>query len=83
MTDARAGGPLVVTEIWGEALTALAWQALLGVAAALAAESGRDVDGAGLIPVGLTATDAGLQILTMARHPFDRIRPDPLRRKAP
>jgi hypothetical protein len=55
----------------------------LGVAAALAAESGRDVDGASLIPVGLTATDAGLQILTMARHPFDRIRTDPLRRKTP
>ena len=82
-TESAPRGPLVVTEIWGEALTALAWQALLGVAAALAAESGRDVDGAGLIPVGLTATDAGLQILTMARHPFDRIRPNPLRRKAP
>jgi hypothetical protein len=82
-TESAPRGPLVITEIWGEALTALAWQALLGVAAALAAESGRDVDGASLIPVGLTATDAGLQILTMARHPFDRIRTDPLRRKTP
>lgn len=82
-TESAPRGPLVVIELWGEALIALAWQALLGVAAALAAESGRDVDGAGLIPVALTATEGGLQILTMARHPFDRIRPDPLGRKAP
>lgn len=82
-TESAPRGPLVVTEIWGEALTALAWQALLGVSAALAAEAGRDVDGAGLIPVGLTATEGGLRILTMARHPFDRIRSDPLRRKNP
>jgi hypothetical protein len=82
-TESAPRGPLAVTEIWGEALTALAWQALLGVSAALAAESGRDVDGAGLIPVGLTATENGLQILTMARHSFDRIRPNPLGRKTP
>lgn len=82
-TESAPRGPLLVTEIWGEALTALAWQALLGVAASLAAESGRDVDGAGLIPVGLRATENGLQILTMARHPFDRIRPNALGRKTP
>jgi hypothetical protein len=80
-TESAPRGPLAVTEIWAEALTALAWQALLGVSAALAAESGRDVDGAGLIPVGLGATEGGLQILTMARHAFDRVRPDPLGRK--
>jgi hypothetical protein len=67
--------------LWGEALTALAWQALLGVSSALAAESGRDVDGAGLIPVALTATKDGLQILTMARHAFDRVRPNAIGRK--
>jgi len=82
-TESAPRGPAVIVELWGEALIALAWQALLGVAAALAAESGRDIDGAGLIPVGLTATENGLQILTMARHPFDRIRPDPLGRKSP
>ena len=60
----------------------LAWQALLGVAAALAAESGRDLDGAGLIPIGVTATENGLQVLTMARHAFDRVggRPGKARR---
>jgi hypothetical protein len=82
-TESAPRGPVLVTEIWGEALTALAWQALVGVAAALAAESGRDVDSAGLIPVGLRATENGLQILTMARHAFDRIRPNALGRKSP
>src|SRR5215813_1412788 len=67
-TEAAPRGPLVVVELWGEALTAMAWQALLGVASALAAESGRDIDGAGLIPVALTATPNGFQVLTMARH---------------
>jgi len=71
-TESVPRGPALVVEIWGEALIALAWQALLGVSAAVAAESGRDLDGAGLVPVGLTATKDGLQILTMARHPFDR-----------
>src|SRR5262249_42154416 len=77
-TESAPRGPLVVVEIWGEALTALAWQALLGVSSALARESGRDVDGAGLIPIALTATKDGLQILTMARHAFDRVRPNPI-----
>lgn len=80
-TESAPRGPLVVTEIWGEALTALAWQALLGVSTALAAESGRDLDGAGLIPVGLTATENGLQVLTMARHAFDRVTPGAAGRK--
>lgn len=72
-TESSPRGPLVITQIWGEALTVLAWQALLGVSAVLAAESGRDLDGAGLIPIGLTATENGLQVLTMARHAFDRV----------
>lgn len=80
-TEAAPRGPAVVVQLWGEALTALAWQALLGVSSALAAESGRDVDGAGLIPVALTATKDGLQILTMARHAFDRVRPNAIGRK--
>lgn len=79
-TESAPRGPLLVTEIWGEALTALAWQALLGVSTALAAESGRDLDGAGLIPVGVTATENGLQVLTMARHAFDRVKPGTLGR---
>jgi hypothetical protein len=80
-TESAPRGPVVVTQIWGEALTALAWQALLGVSSALAAETGRDVDGAGLIPIALTATKDGLQVLTMARHAFDRVRPNTIGRK--
>jgi hypothetical protein len=45
---------------------------VLGTAARIADATGRDVDGAGLIPVALRATDAGIAVLTMARHPFDR-----------
>ena len=82
-THVRPAGPLLIVEIWGEALTALAWQALLGSAAVLASESGRDLDGAGLIPVALTATPNGLQVLTMARHAFDRVPPSTVQSKAP
>lgn len=74
-TESSPRGPPVVVELWGEALTAMAWEALLRVSAMLAGESGRDIDSAGLIPVGLTASRNGLQILTMARHAFDRLVP--------
>lgn len=80
-TEQQPRGPAAVIQLWGEALTALAWQALLSASAALAAESGRDVDGTPLIPVGLVATERGLQVLTMARHAFDRVRGNPLDRK--
>jgi hypothetical protein len=72
-TESSPRGPPIIIELWGEALTALAWGALLRVAATIATESGVDLDGAGLIPVGLTATKNGLQVLTMARHAFDRV----------
>lgn len=71
-TEARPRGPAEIVELWGEALVALAWQALLEVAAALARESGEDLDGAGLIPVALRAGRGGLTLKTLARHGFDR-----------
>jgi hypothetical protein len=74
-TESRPRGPAEIVDLWGEALTALAWQALLRVAATLASESGRDLDGAGLIPIALAATEEGLQLRTMARHAFDRVAP--------
>jgi hypothetical protein len=82
-THARPDGPPEVVEIWGEALTALAWQALLGVASVLAGESGEDLDGTGLIPVALAATPDGFTVLTMARHPFDRVGPATVQGKRP
>jgi len=71
-TDERPFGPPAVVDVWGEALTAFAWQIVLATAAKLADATGRDVDGAGLIPVGLRAGEAGIAVLTMARHSFDR-----------
>ena len=72
VTEDRPRGPRIVVDVWGESLTAFAWQVLLTVSTAVAGSAGDDVDGAPLIPAGLTATGDGLRILTMARHPFDR-----------
>jgi hypothetical protein len=68
-------GPRVVVRRWGEALLALAWQALLDTAGGVAGAAGTDQDGAVLIPTGLTASQSGLAIVAQARHEFDRIRP--------
>jgi hypothetical protein len=68
----RPDGPAVVTERWGDALTALAWRALLDTVAGIAAAAGRDTDGSPLIPVAVAATGKGLLVQTQARHPFDR-----------
>jgi hypothetical protein len=67
-------GPPVVVRRWADALTALAWQALLDAAGALASATGRDADGTPLVPVALTANDTGLALLAQARHPIDRVR---------
>ncbi len=69
----RPDGPAVVVERWADALTALAWRALLDTVAGIAAAAGRDTDGSPLIPVAVTATAKGLLVQTQARHPFDRI----------
>ena len=71
-TDERPFGPNEIIDVWGEALTAFAWQIVLTTAAKLADATGRDGDGAGLIPGALLATQGGLAVLTMARHGFDR-----------
>jgi hypothetical protein len=68
-------GPRIVVSRWGEALTALAWQALLDTAGGVAAVAGADHDGAVLIPTGLTASRAGIAVVAQARHELDRIRP--------
>ena len=68
-------GPRIVVSRWGEALTALAWQALLDTAGGVAAATGDDRDGAVLIPTGLTASRAGIVVVAQARHEIDRVRP--------
>ena len=73
-------GPQLVTDRWGDALVALAWQALLDTAAGLAAHGGADEDGAGLVPAAWTAGRDGLRVLPQARHDLDRRRVVAVRR---
>jgi len=74
-TETRPRGPAVVVDVWGHALTALAWHGLLRTITVLAHESGIDEDGAGLIPVAILAEPDQLHVQTMARHSFDRVPP--------
>jgi hypothetical protein len=72
-TETRPRGPDVIVDVWGEALTAFAWKLLINIALKLAAQSGVDQDGAGLIPLSLVATKDNLVMLPIARHTFDRV----------
>jgi hypothetical protein len=72
-TESRPRGPAAVVDIWGEALIAFAWQAMMRVCSVLSAASGTDLDGAGLVPLSLTASRNGLSLRTLARHEFDRV----------
>jgi hypothetical protein len=72
-TEEHPRGPDAIIAVWSEPLLAFAWKTLLTVATQVSASTGKDEDGAGLIPAALTATPDGVRILTMARHPFDRV----------
>jgi len=73
-TEERPRGPDVIVDVWGEALTAFAWRLLMDAVVKVAAQSGVDADGAGLVPIALAAAPTGVTLLPMARHPFDRVR---------
>ncbi|CAN5819531.1 hypothetical protein BH11PSE8_BH11PSE8_41440 [soil metagenome] len=72
-TEERPRGPAAVVDVWGDRLTAFAWRVLLELIRMIAAGSGRDQDGAPLVPVAMSASANGLTVVPMARHPFDRI----------
>ena len=67
-------GPRGVVRRWGEALTALAWQAVLDATGGVAAAAGADRDGSVLIPAVLTASRSGIAVVAQARHEIDRVR---------
>jgi hypothetical protein len=69
-TYRRPNGPDLVVTVWGEALVAFAWQCLLGLVTGIAGATGKDERGNVLIPVELSASAKGLQIVPMARHRF-------------
>ena len=73
-TEARPRGPAIIVNSWGENLIAFAWETMLELCGNIAGEAGRDVDGAPLVPIALTASPYGLTIVPMARHTFDRRR---------
>jgi hypothetical protein len=72
-TEEKPRGPEAIVGIWGEALVAFAWQAVLAVLTKIASKAGVDTDGAGLIPAAITAGTDGLHVLTQARQTFDRV----------
>lgn len=71
-TETRPRGPAEVIDVWGDALIAFAWHAVLRMATVLSAETGTDLDGVGLVPLAIAATGEGLRVQTLARHSFDR-----------
>lgn len=67
-THARPIGPAVIVDTWAEALVAFAWACLLAVVSGVAGATGKDASGNPMVPVDLTASADGLEIVPMARH---------------
>jgi hypothetical protein len=69
-TPRRPNGPPAVIDAWGDALVAFAWQCVLGLVTGIAAAVGKDTRGNLLVPVELSVSARGIEILPMARHRF-------------
>jgi hypothetical protein len=63
-------GPPLIVAAWGEALVAFAWQCVLGMITGIAGATGKDARGNVVVPVEMTASDKGIQIVLMGRHRF-------------
>lgn len=72
-SESRPRGPAAVVEIWGEALVALCWRALVEIAATGASSQGVDALGQQLIASTVLATPDGLLIVPMAAPTFMRV----------
>jgi hypothetical protein len=72
-SESRPRGPAAVVEIWGEALVALCWRALVEIAATGASSQGVDALGQQLIASTVLATTDGLLIVPMAAPTFMRV----------
>ena len=69
-TYRRPNGPAIIVSAWGEPLVAFAWQAVLGMISGVAGAVGKDSRGNVLVPVEVTASKGGVEIVPMARHRF-------------
>jgi hypothetical protein len=72
-TEDRPRGPMAVVDVWGEALIALCWRALIEVARVGAGRAGTDTFGRPLIASTVVASPDGLQIVPMGAHRFMKI----------
>jgi hypothetical protein len=72
-TFQRVQAPDLVADLWSEAITAFAWEALLELARRLCADMGHDAAGRALIPGGIAAAPDVLIIQPMARHDLSAI----------
>jgi len=71
-TYRRPNGPRPIVDAWGENLVAFAWQCVLGMITGIAGATGKDARGNVLVPVEITASPNGIQILPMARYRFTK-----------
>jgi hypothetical protein len=71
-TEGVPRGPQAVVTRWADALVALAWEALLSVAAGVARHAGSDRDVLPLLPGALVAVEGALTVVPQARHEADR-----------
>jgi len=69
-TYRRPDGPALIVGAWGEPLVAFAWECVLGMVSGIASAVGKDDRGNVLVPVELTASKRGMEIVPMARHRF-------------
>jgi hypothetical protein len=75
-TEDRPRGPEIVVNIWGEALVALAWRALVEVARLIATAAGRDQFDRPYVASTVVASPDALVVTPMVPHRFMRIQDD-------
>jgi len=66
----RPEGPSIIVDAWGDALVAFGWHCLLELVTGIAGATGKDKRGNLLVPVELSVTARGVEILPMTRHRF-------------
>lgn len=64
----RPRGPQVIANLWGEAIVALCWRALVETALAVAAEAGSDSFGRPFVPANVISTPDALVVTPMVPH---------------